>query len=252
MKYCPNCGNKIENTQVFCNKCGKKLVNSDHKSEKDKYQNSQLQHKISRNGQIERGNSKLWAIIVSIIVVILLVVALMFAGYYFYKNVVLGNGSINIFQSDSETTQNNQQATINVLSSEFSENFMNADNTSGYEGFNIGMSKQEIKSKFGEPDNRISMDIGNIEKYHNIGIYYGIDDTVSSVYILPEAISVSDFKQFHGEPTVETEEKLVYDDNSDNGFTIFVNKENGEVQSIENTYQVDEDSLNSMDLNKIN
>ncbi|MBW0193743.1 MULTISPECIES: hypothetical protein [Staphylococcus] len=109
------------------------------------------------------------------------------------------------------------------------------------------MSKHEIKSKFGEPDNTISMDIGNVEKYHNIGIYYGIDGTVSSVYILPEAISVSDFKQFHGDPTVETEEQLVYDDNSDNGFTIFVNKGNGEVQSIENTYQVDEASLNSMD-----
>src|SRR5699024_8165996 len=180
MKYCPNCGNKIENTQVYSKKYSKKLVNSDNKSEKNKYQNSKLQHKISRNGQIERCNSKLWAIIVSIIVVILLVVALMFAGYYFYKNVFLGNSSINIFQSDSETTHDNQQATINVLSSEFSENFMNADNTGGYEGFNIGMSKHEIKSKFGEPDNTISMDIGNVEKYHNIGIYYGIDGTVSS------------------------------------------------------------------------
>lgn len=32
MKYCPNCGNKIENTQLFCNKCGKKLVNINQKT----------------------------------------------------------------------------------------------------------------------------------------------------------------------------------------------------------------------------
>lgn len=183
---------------------------------------------------------------------ILLVVALMFSVYYFYKNIVLGNDSINIFQNENETIQNNQRPTINVLSSEFSENFMNDDNTGGYEGFNIGMSKHEIKSKFGEPDKSISMYIGNVEKYHNIGIHYGIDGTVSSVYIIPETISVSDFKQFHGDPTVETESQLVYDDNPDNGFTVFVNKENNEVQSVENTYQVDEDSLNSMDLNKTN
>jgi predicted SPOUT superfamily RNA methylase MTH1 len=180
------------------------------------------------------------------------VVALMFAGYYFYKNIILGNDSINIFQNENETIQNNQRPTINVLSSEFSENFMNDDNTGGYEGFNIGMTKHEIKSKFGEPNKSVSMDIGNVEKYHNIGIHYGIDGTVSSVYMIPATISVSDFKQFHGDPTVETESQLVYDDNTDNGFTVFVNKENNEVQSIENTYQVDEDSLNSMDLNKTN
>lgn len=247
MKYCPNCGNKIDDTQLFCNKCGKKLENTNQKSTSYKYQNSQLVSNNSRNGQTRRNNSKLIIIIFSIIIFIVIVLALLFGGYYFYKNIVLGNGSINIFQNDNETTQNNRQPVVNVLSSDFSENFMNEDNTGGYEGFNIGMSKKEIQSNFGEPSNSISMDIGNVEQYNDIGVYYGIDGTVSSVYVLPEDISVSDFKQFHGDPTVETETQLVYDDNPNNGFTIFINIENGEIQSIENTYQVDEDSLDNME-----
>ncbi|SCT12314.1 zinc-ribbon domain-containing protein [Staphylococcus caeli] len=246
MKYCPNCGNKVENNQSFCNKCGEKLVNVDRKINHNKYYNSQLKNKNSRNEHRNRSNSKLWMIIISIVVFIIIVLALSVGGYYLYKNVVLGNGTINIFQKDNRANQDQQQSVINVLSDEFSENFMNEDNTGGYEGFNIGMSKDDIKEKFGEPNDIVYMGIGEVEKYHNIGIYYGIDGTVSSVYVLPEGVSVSEFKQFHGDPTVETENQLVYDDNPDNGFTILINIANGEIQSIENRYQVDEDSLNNM------
>jgi hypothetical protein len=118
---------------------------------------------------------------------------------------------------------------------------MKSDNSDGYDGFNIGMSKDDIKEKFGEPESVDSMDFGEVEKYGDIGVTYDSDDTVSSVYVLPQDVSVSAFKQFHGEPTMESDGQLIYDDNSDNGFTIFINVKDGEVQSIENGYQMDRD-----------
>ncbi|WP_436851536.1 hypothetical protein [Staphylococcus gallinarum] len=174
-------------------------------------------------------------IILSIVAVLLLLGALIVAGYFLFKNL-----NININTGDSsESNANNQRISINVLSDQFSSDFMKSDNTDGYDGFNIGMSKDDIKEEFGEPESVDSMDFGEVEKYGDIGVTYDSDDTVSSVYVLPQDVSVSAFKQFHGEPTMESDGQLIYDDNSDNGFTIFINVKDGEVQSIENGYQMD-------------
>ena len=42
---------------------------------------------------------------------------------------------------------------------------------------------------------------------------------------------------------MESDGQLIYDDNSDNGFTIFINVKDGEVQSIENGYQMADKTL---------
>ena len=36
---------------------------------------------------------------------------------------------------------------------------------------------------------------------------------------------------------------MIYDDNPDNGFTIFINHKDGKIQSVENTFQMDPSSL---------
>ncbi|OEL08487.1 zinc-ribbon domain-containing protein [Staphylococcus equorum] len=249
MRYCPNCGNKIDDKQIFCNKCGTKL-DANNKGNNDESLNTSTQkngYESSKTKQNKRSKGKIWIIVSSVLAVIILVLVLLFTGYFFYKNVISNNDANNTFQSTESKSQNNEEVDIKVLSSEFSEDFMNEDNTGGYEGFNLGMSKEDIQQKFGKPSSSTSMDVGNVEKYGNIGIYYGIDDTISSVYVLPEDVSIVDFKHFHGEPTVETDSQLVYDDNSDNSFTIFVNIEDDKVQSIENTFQIDDEALNNME-----
>ncbi|MCD8918937.1 zinc-ribbon domain-containing protein [Staphylococcus gallinarum] len=297
MKFCSNCGNKLEENQSFCNKCGKQVngdtsegtesssnsndntstnsessINPNYSSTTSSESNSNSNYDASINSEYskssnyntnsysknnnsnyrasnytQRNNDYLYAnrkkkksatvIILSIVAVLLLLGALIVAGYFLFKNL-----NININTGDSsESNAKNQRISINVLSDQFSSDFMKSDNSDGYDGFNIGMSKDDIKEEFGEPESVDSMDFGDVEKYGDIGVTYDSDDTVSSVYVLPQDVSVSAFKQFHGEPTMESDDQLIYDDNSDNGFTIFVNVKDGEVQSIENGYQIDRD-----------
>ncbi|MCD8920107.1 zinc ribbon domain-containing protein [Staphylococcus gallinarum] len=295
MKFCSNCGNKLEENQSFCNKCGKQVnvgtsegtesssnsndnsstnsessINPNYSSTTSSESNSDSKYDASINSEYsksshyntnsysknnnsnyrtsnytQRNNDYLYSskkkkksatvIILSIVAVLLLLGALVVAGYFLFKNL-----NININTGDSsESNANNQRISINVLSDQFSSDFMKSDNSDGYDGFNIGMSKDDIKEEFGEPESVDSMDFGEVEKYGDIGVTYDSDDTVSSVYVLPQDVSVSAFKQFHGEPTMESDGQLIYDDNSDNGFTIFINVKDGEVQSIENGYQMD-------------
>lgn len=245
MKYCPNCGNKLQSDKAFCNQCGTQLENENRKNKYRRITENNLKS-INNTQQRKHNKSRTWKIIAIIGAIVILLSTLFFVTYFFYKNVISDNEAINVFKSDSQNNKNKEQTDVNVLSSNFSENYMNADNTDGYAGINIGMSKNDVKEKFGEPNDSISMDIGNVKKYNNIGVYYGIDKTVSSVYILPENISTTDFKNFHGEPTIETDSQLIYDDNPDNNFTIIINIDGDEIQSIENTYQIDEDTLNNM------
>ncbi|MEB7038648.1 zinc ribbon domain-containing protein [Staphylococcus gallinarum] len=295
MKFCSNCGNKLEENQSFCNKCGKQVnvgtsegtesssnsndnsstnsessinpnyssttgsesssnskydasINSEYRNSSNYNPNSYSKNNNSNyrtSNYTQRNNDYLYSskkkkksatvIILSIVAVLLLLGALIVAGYFLFKNL-----NININTGDSsESNANNQRISINVLSDQFSSDFMKSDNSDGYDGFNIGMSKDDIKEEFGEPESVDSMDFGEVEKYGDIGVTYDSDDTVSSVYVLPQDVSVSAFKQFHGEPTMESDGQLIYDDNSDNGFTIFINVKDGEVQSIENGYQMD-------------
>ena len=295
MKFCSNCGNKLEENQSFCNKCGKQVnvgtsegtesssnsndnsstnsessinpnyssttgsesssnskydasINSEYRNSSNYNPNSYSKNNNSNyrtSNYTQRNNDYLYSskkkkksatvIILSIVAVLLLLGALVVAGYFLFKNL-----NININTGDSsESNANNQRISINVLSDQFSSDFMKSDNSDGYDGFNIGMSKDDIKEEFGEPESVDSMDFGEVEKYGDIGVTYDSDDTVSSVYVLPQDVSVSAFKQFHGEPTMESDGQLIYDDNSDNGFTIFINVKDGEVQSIENGYQMD-------------
>lgn len=240
MKYCSNCGNKVENDQVFCNKCGKKVSgdvdtnqnNSRPNDNSGSFSNREKGHYYLKE---DKNKSNVVVIVLSIIVAIILLGALIVGGYFLFKNL-----NININNGDSsESNANNQRISINVLSDQFSSDFMKSDNTEGYDGFNVGMSKNDIKEEFGEPENVESMDFGEVEKYGDIGVVYDSDSTVSSVYVLPEDISVNAFKQFHGEPTMQSKDQLIYDDNTDNGFTIFINVKDGEIQSIENGYQMD-------------
>lgn len=224
MRYCPNCGEEVEKGQLYCSNCGT-MLNETHT------QNSRRNRK--------QNTGKAWIIIAAVLVALITAAIAIYFLFTFLKN-------------PSDTSRNNTNhyentiGKVDVLSKEFSENFMNQDNTGGYKGFELGMSPQEIKHKFGNEDGTVELGIGKVHKYGDMGVYYGSDNTVSSVYVLPDNVTVDEFKKVHGEPTKQTDEQMIYDDNPDNGFTIFINHKDGKIQSVENTFQMDTSSLDQI------
>ena len=246
MKFCSNCGSEIDSNQSFCKECGKQLdTNKQDNMEREQLSSNTTNKKREQDNK-KKNNKKPFIIIVSIIVASILIIVLIFSGFILYNNVIKGDKISSIFHLNNNTPE------INVLSDEFSNDFMKADNTSGFKGFDIGMSKGEVQKQHGSSNSKLKMGIGEVYKYGDIGVYYGIDNTVSSVYVLPKDVTVNEFKNFHGTPTVETDSQLVYDDNQDNGFTILINVKNDKIESVENTYQISEESLDNMKMNATN
>ncbi|MCD8915463.1 zinc ribbon domain-containing protein [Staphylococcus simulans] len=228
MKFCPNCGEKLNDNQVFCNNCGTKVGNKPIGQPTKQHINRQVKNS-------SHSKSKIPMIIISAIIVIILIASICFAFYYLKNN------------NDHSNQGGNHANKVDVLSTDFSRNFMNQENTGGYKGFNLGMTPNEIENRFGKEDKTITLDIGDVHQYGNMGVYFGSNDTVSSVYVIPNNVTVDEFKDFHGEPTVQSDEQMIYDDNPDNDFSIFISHNNGKIISIENTFQIDQLSLNNFE-----
>lgn len=112
---------------------------------------------------------------------------------------------------------------------------MNEDNRHGYEGINIGMSKDDINNKFGTSDGNITIAGITAEKHSNVAVHYDTNK-VDRYFVIPSYdISIQQYTSYHGETTMKADEGgLIYDDNPDHSFTIkvYVN-EYGNVTGIE-------------------
>lgn len=233
MKYCTNCGQQLNDNQQFCQNCGAnvapKKADNHHKQNVTRQTKAQTKHKKAS----QKKKNKLPIIIISIVALVLVILT----GLAIYFLMYVNKGQV---KHESNAHQ------IDVLSTQFSDHFMNQDNTSGYDGFELGMTSKEIENKFGKADKTIDLPIGKVYQYGNMGVYYGASGDVSSVYVIPNNVSVSAFKEVHGEPTVQTNDQMIYDDNPDNGFTIFINYKHNQITSIENTYQIDSNSMDDL------
>ena len=241
MKYCNNCGNKLQEGQRFCDKCGRG-VNGANNTVK-------LQPPRKNNG------NKMAIIIITVLVFLILIAGLLFGAYkLFWDN---DNSKLNIFNNShqNDNSKSNSSSTgvspsIDILTKSFNSSFLNEDNRNGYEGVNIGMSKDEIINKFGSSDGEITIAGATVEKYGNIAVHYD-NGVVDRYFVVPSNdISIQQYTSYHGEETMKADEGgLIYDDNPNNAFTIkvYVN-EYGNVTGIESVNQIERnDSSHSGD-----
>lgn len=228
LKYCNNCGNKLQEGQRFCDKCGKGVNGANN--------NVKLQPLSKNNG------NKIAIIIITILVFLLLIAGLLFGTYKLFWD----NGN-----SKSNGSSAGASSSIDILTKSFNSNFLNEDNRYGYEGVNIGMSKDEINNKFGSSDGEITIVGTTAEKYGNIAVHYD-NDVVDRYFVVPSNdISIQQYTSYHGEPTRKADEGgLIYDDNPDNAFTIkvYVN-EYGNVTGIESVNQIERNAYSFSDDN---
>jgi len=241
LKYCNNCGNKLQEGQRFCDKCGRDVNGANN--------NVKLQPPRKNNG------NKMAIIIITVLVFLILIAGLLFGAYkLFWDN---DNSKLNIFNNShqNDNSKSNSSSTgvspsIDILTKSFNSSFLNEDNRNGYEGVNIGMSKDEIINKFGSSDGEITIAGATVEKYGNIAVHYD-NGVVDRYFVVPSNdISIQQYTSYHGEETMKADEGgLIYDDNPNNAFTIkvYVN-EYGNVTGIESVNQIERnDSSHSGD-----
>lgn len=139
--------------------------------------------------------------------------------------------------SDDSEEPEGDPPSIDVLTTQFSQGFMNADVRSGYYGVGIGLSRDAIEKKFGKSDGRIEAGESEAERYGNVAVRYN-KDKAEHIYVAPTNVTVEVFKSVHGTPTIENRDRLVYDDNPNNSFSILITTKNGKVTAIENADQI--------------
>lgn len=239
MKYCNNCGNKLEDGQRFCDKCGKGVG----------YSNINTKSPTPKNN-----GGKIAMIVITVLVFLLLVAGLIFGAYKLFwdngnsnNNSGIQNKSSQNNGASDESYEGNEGGSdsgdtpsIDVLTDTFNTNFMNQDHRQNFGFARLGMRKDEIEEKFNNTGEKVTIDGTAAVKYGNIAINY-VDGNVSRIFVAPDDVTIDEYIEFHGEPTESTKDGVtIYDDNKDNQYSIKVYSDgNGKVKGIENVEALD-------------
>ncbi|MHD0396408.1 zinc ribbon domain-containing protein [Staphylococcus simulans] len=235
MKYCTNCGKKLEPDELFCTNCGAKVPQKDRR---DAAQPTNHTHMTQSSKQ---KLSKGWIIVISLIILIL-VAALIFAISHFMS--VREDNDKKAVQNDTtqEHKKTSKQQTktvkVEVNSDDFSANFMNADNTSGYKGFHIGARKKAVEESFGKSKDNIDINGNEAYQYGNIAVSYDNNNKVDHVFVVPTDVTTREFTDFHNVPDEKRGDTWYYDKNKDNDYTLKVYTNGQYIVAIENIDQI--------------
>lgn len=135
-------------------------------------------------------------------------------------------------ENNDTNNENNKQSTpnIDILSQDFSDNYMNANHVTGYKGLIKNMNKKEVQQKYGEED-----DIRNFlgregYVYGNFMVMYylGAGNPIEQYSIIPnQNVTYKEFVDFHGEPTQDLRKGqghsfVIYNKTPNNGYQIAV------------------------------
>lgn len=237
MKYCTNCGKKLEPDELFCTNCGTKVPQKDRR---DAAQSKPTNH-TPRTQSSKKKLPKGWIIVISFII-LALVAALIFAISHFMS--IREDNNKKAAQNDTtqEQAKTSKQETetveVEVNSDDFSANFMNADNTAGYKGFYIGDTKKTIEEKYGKSEENMDINGNETYKYGNIAVSYDNDNKIDHVFVVPTDVTTREFTDFHNVPDEKRGDTWYYDKNKDNDYTIKVYTNGQYIVAIENIDQI--------------
>ncbi|GAA6826262.1 hypothetical protein HpBTM60_33870 [Helicobacter pylori] len=194
------------------------------------------------NNNAKKSKWNIIMIVVIILVFLALVFALFFGTYSFIKNNVNFNTHHSHSTNDKgkDNSEPKDAPKINVLSSEFSNDFMHTDQRNGYHGITKGMTKKEVEKKLGHTNHIVPISSIKAHKYGSIATYYNKDDKVERIFVVPQNVTIQKFENYYGQATISYNQSgKVYDSNPNNSFTVkvFTNK-NDKVTGIENVDQI--------------
>lgn len=244
MKYCTNCGHKINDNQSFCNNCGTKLndsqtnqQNNHNKIVKDREVNDRYTYHYQDNAQHK--HSGLRKVLLAILAVIILGI-LVFGFYFAYHQFTGHNSSNNTTQSQNSDTsdRNAHGAQIDIFSDTFDQAYTKAPSKDGYAEIYNGMSRSRVETKYGQSNGTIYLHGSTYEKYGDLAVLYDEYNDVSQVIIAPSSITEEDYIEHYNEPDYREGNTLIYDTYKDNDFSVLVTIRDGMVLAIENVDQL--------------
>ncbi|MDY4022399.1 zinc ribbon domain-containing protein [Staphylococcus borealis] len=289
MRYCTNCGHKINDNQSFCNNCGTKLhdaqsnqqsnqqsdqPNNQHDNQSSNQRNNQHSHqpnnqysnhnRIARNREVndryayhyqdnsQHKRSGFGSVLLVILVVVIL--GLLLYGLYFAYNQFTGhNSSDDTTQSQSSDTSDSSSegAQIDIFSDAFDQAYTKAPSKDGYAEIYNGMSRSGVETKYGQSNGTVYLQGSTYEKYGDIAVLYDEHDDVSQVIITPSNITEDDYIEHYGEPDDREGNTLIYDTYKDNDFSVLVTIKDGMVLAIENVDQLPSNNSDDSDSDEV-
>lgn len=277
MRYCTNCGHKINDNQSFCNNCGTKLHESQSNTQSNQQgnqqsntQRNQPSNQYSNHNRIARDKevndrytyhyqdndhhkrSGFGKVLLAILIVAIL--GLLLYGLYFAYNQFTGHNSSNdTTQSQSSDTSDSSSegAQIDIFSDEFDQAYTKSPSTDGYAEIYNGMSQSGVETKYGQSNGTIYLQGSTYEKYGDIAVLYDEHDDVSQVIVTPSNIMEDDYIEHYGDPDDRDGNTLIYDTYKDNDFSVLVTIKDGMVLAIENVDQLPSNNSDDSDSDEV-
>lgn len=148
-------------------------------------------------------------------------------------------------QSDSASSESEKY--VNINDDGFHDDYFYNNYVDGYGPVYIGMTLSELENKLGNRTNTKDLLTGRHDIYGNYAVVLS-DNKVISYAIVPDSpVPSSQLKQVFGTPTYESSSEYIFDSNKNNGFAIYVERdENGNGVALG---QYDDVGLESLDKN---
>ncbi|MEJ7542344.1 hypothetical protein [Staphylococcus intermedius] len=176
-----------------------------------------------------------WLIAFIILIIISVVGAMIYGGYR------LSQFDFQFNMAQNHTTkhhQDTQTVQVDVLSYDFSQDFMHSDRIDGYQNFHIGETRKDVEATHGPPEKTVEIDGRDAASYGDLAISYNAQHQIEHIYVTPHQVSTSQFISFHQAPNVTDGNIWYYDSRQDNPYTIKVYTQNDQVIAIENIPQI--------------
>lgn len=213
------------------------VLKSDLKSGQQKHTHHSRQQRYPRYEPTSSSNPK-W-LITLIILLIIFVLGAMLYGLYRLSHINFNFNQTDDKITSTETRQNTQMVHIDVLSYDFSQDFMHSDRIDGYQNFHIGEIRKDVEATHGPPQKAVQIDGHDADSYGDLAVSYNAQHHVEHIYVTPQQVTTSQFIGIHQAPDMTDGDIWYYDSRQDNPYTIKVYTQNDQIIAIENIPQIE-------------
>ncbi|EGQ3106004.1 hypothetical protein KXP78_000545 [Staphylococcus pseudintermedius] len=207
------------------------LTSRKHKHAHPSHQQRQLKYEPSPSS-----NPK-WIIALIILLIIIALGGMIYGGYRL-SQVKLHLNTTDNQATTTQSEQNTATVYLDVLSYDFSQDFMHSDHIDGYQDFHIGETRKDVEATHGPPEKTVEIDGRDAASYGDLAVSYNAQHQVEHIYVTPHQVTTAQFIDVHQAPNMTDGNIWYYDSRQDNPYTIKVYTQNDQVIAIENIPQI--------------